>query len=235
MTDAFDIYTVVFLVLAVFIVLRLRSVLGTRTGNEPPPYDPYSRSDAQPKPASANENVVKMQPRNGEPEAPPPEPTPPWKDIAPEGSALASGLDAIHGHDRDFTGQNFLKGARAAYEMIVTAFAQGDTRTLKGLLAKDIYDDFAQVIGERQKRGETVETRFVSLDGATIQDAGLQDGTAHVTVHFTSSLVTATRDKDGEVVDGNPDTVTEVQDVWTFARDTASHDPNWKLVATGND
>ena len=148
--------------------------------------------------------------------------------------ALASGLDAIHERDAGFTGQDFLKGARAAYEMIVTAFAQGDTRTLKGLLAKDVYDDFTHVIGERQKRGETVETRFVSLDDAVIQDAGLQDQTAHVTVRFTSNLVTATRDKDGEVVDGNPDTVTEVHDVWTFARETASNDPNWKLVATGD-
>jgi len=234
MSDAFDIYTVVFLVLAVFIVLRLRSVLGTRTGNEPPPYDPYSRSEAQPNTASANENVVKMPPRNGEIPGSEPEPVQPWKGIAPEGSALASGLDAIHERDASFTGQDFLKGARAAYEMIVTAFAQGDTRTLKGLLAKDVYDDFTHVIGERQKRGETVETRFVSLDDAVIQDAGLQDQTAHVTVRFTSNLVTATRDKDGEVVDGNPDTVTEVHDVWTFARETASNDPNWKLVATGD-
>jgi len=234
MSDAFDIYTVVFLVLAVFIVLRLRSVLGTRTGNEPPPYDPYSRSEAQPNTASANENVVKMPSRNGEIPGSEPESVQPWKGIAPEGSALASGLDAIHEHDASFTGQDFLKGARAAYEMIVTAFAQGDTRTLKGLLAKDVYDDFTHVIGERQKRGETVESRFVSLDEAVIQDAGLQGQTAHVTVRFTSKLVTATRDKDGEVVDGNPDTVTEVHDVWTFARETASNDPNWKLVATGD-
>jgi predicted lipid-binding transport protein (Tim44 family) len=234
MSDAFDIYTVVFLVLAVFIVLRLRSVLGTRTGNEPPPYDPYTRSDAQPNPASANENVVKMPPRNGEPAEPEPALAQPWKGIAPEGSALASGHDPIHEHDRDVTRQDYLKGASAAYEMIVTAFAQGDTRTLKGLLVKDVYDDFAQVIGERQKRNETVETRFVSLDKATIQDASLQGGTANVTVGFTSSLITVTRDKDGVVIDGSPDTVTDVHDVWTFARDTASHDPNWRLVATGD-
>jgi predicted lipid-binding transport protein (Tim44 family) len=231
MRDVFDIYTIIFLALAVFIFLRLRSVLGQRTGRERPPYDPYSARERAP----ANEKIVTLPGRNTE-SAPKPaeavEPAERWKGIAEQGSALANGLDAIVRVDRSFDAKHFIAGARAAYEMIVSAFANGDRRALKNLLAREVYDSFEAAIREREGQGHTVETRFVSLDNAEITAADLRGHTAQVTVRFISQLVSATRDRSGAVIEGSADKVTEVTDVWTFARDVASRDPNWKLVAT---
>lgn len=233
MRDVFDIYTIIFLALAVFIFLRLRSVLGQRTGRERPPYDPYSaREPARPAP----ENVVALPKRATETAAPKPaEPVAPgerWKGVAEPGSALASGLDAIAADDSSFDPQHFVAGARSAYEMIVNAYASGDRRTLKSLLGREVYDGFESAISEREKRGETVESRFVSIDESDITGAEMRGKTAQLTVKFQSKLVSATRDKNGNVVDGNAERVADVTDVWTFARDTSSRDPNWKLVAT---
>jgi len=228
----FDIYTIIFLALAIFIFLRLRSVLGQRTGRERPPYDPYSARDAR---APAGDKVVTLPTRNAE-TAPKTievsEPSERWKGIAEQGTPVAAGLDAIVAADPSFDAKQFIAGARAAYEMIVGAFAAGDRKSLKGLLSKEVYEGFDGAIRERESRGETVENRFVSLDNADISGADLRGNTAHVTVRFVSQLITATRDKSGNVVDGSPDKVTEVTDVWTFARDVTSRDPNWKLVAT---
>jgi predicted lipid-binding transport protein (Tim44 family) len=233
MRDVFDIYTIIFLALAVFIFLRLRSVLGQRTGRERPPYDPYSaREPVRPAP----EKVVALPNRATEAAAQKPaEPVAPgerWKGVAEPGSTLAAGLDAIAGADAGFDAKHFLTGARAAYEMIVSAYAEGDRRTLKNLLGREVYEGFESAISEREKRGETVENRFVSIDEAEITSAELRARTAQLTVRFQSKLVSATRDKNGNVVDGNADKVTDVTDVWTFARDASSRDPNWKLVAT---
>jgi len=234
MRDVFDIYTIIFLALAVFIFLRLRSVLGQRTGRERPPYDPYSaREPVRP---SASDKVVALPNRAPEAaaqkQAAPEAPGERWKGVAEPGSALAGGLDAVAGADREFDPKHFLAGARPAYEMIVSAYADGDRRTLKNLLAREVYEGFEQAITEREKRGETVENRFVSIDETEITGAELRGRNAQVTVRFQSKLVSVTRDKSGNVVDGNAERVTDVTDVWTFARDTSSRDPNWKLIAT---
>ena len=226
----FDIYTIIFLALAVFIFLRLRSVLGQRTGRERPPYDPYSARDTA-RPA-ASDNVVALPGRAPDAGQKPDEPTERWKGIAEPGSAVAAGLDAIASEDNSFDAKDFLTGGRAAYEMIVTAYAGGDRRQLKNLLGREVYDGFDAAIADREKRGEKVETRFVSIDGANIVGAEQRGKTAQLTVRFVSQLVSVTRDKAGAVIDGSPDKVTDVTDVWTFARDTTSRDPNWKLVAT---
>ena len=155
-----------------------------------------------------------------------------WKGVAEAGSPLAAGLDAVAGTDAEFDAKHFLTGARAAYEMIVNAFAEGDRRTLKNLLSREVYDGFDAAIGEREKRGDTVESRFVSIDNAEITAAELRGRNAQITVRFQSKLVSATRNKAGEVIDGNAEKVTDVTDVWTFARDLSSRDPKWKLVAT---
>ncbi len=233
MRDVFDIYTIIFLALAVFIFLRLRSVLGQRTGRERPPYDPYAaREPARP----GSEKVVALPNRTPEAIASKPaEPVVPserWKGLAAAGSPLAAGLDAIVAADANFDYKHFLTGARAAYEMIVNAFAEGDRRTLKNLLAREVYDGFETAIVEREKRGETVESRFVSIDNAEITAAELRGRTAQLTVRFQSKLVSVTRDKNGNVIDGNAEKVTDITDVWTFARDLSSRDPNWKLLAT---
>src|ERR1043166_3984122 len=232
MRDLFDIYTIIFLALAVFIFLRLRSVLGQRTGRERPPYDPYSaREAARP---SNNDNVVTLPPRSGDPAVKPAEAEPAerWKGIAEAGSPAALGLDAVVEQDPSFDAKHFITGARAAYEMIVTAYAQGDRRSLKNLLGREVYDGFESAIKDRESRGEKAETRFVSIDKSEITGAEVKSKTAHITVRFVSQLVSATRDRDGNVIDGSADKVTDVTDVWTFARDLASRDPNWKLVAT---
>ena len=234
MHDVFDIYTIIFLALAVFIFLRLRSVLGQRTGRERPPYDPFAaREPVRPAP---NENVVALPSRKPEAAAQAPaapaEPVERWKGVAAPGSALATGLDAIFAAAPDFDAKHFLTGARAAYEMIVNAYAEGDRRTLKNLLSREVYDGFEAAINEREKRGDTVESRFVSIDGAEITAAEVRGRNIQATVRFQSKLVSATRDKAGTVVDGNAEKVTDVTDVWTFARDVSTRDPNWKLVAT---
>jgi predicted lipid-binding transport protein (Tim44 family) len=234
MRALFDIYTIIFLALAVFIFLRLRSVLGQRTGRERPP-NTFSPRDAVR--TSTNDNVVPLPPRTGADVAPAPvsDDTPPvdrWKGVAEAGSPAATGLDALVAQDPTFDPKHFLTGGRAAYEMIVTAYAQGDRRSLKNLLSKDVYDGFESAIKDRESRGEKAETRFVSIDKADLTGAEVKGKTAQVTVRFVSQLVSVTRDKDGNVIDGSPDKVTDVTDVWTFARDLSSRDPNWKLVAT---
>src|SRR5664279_4707099 len=164
MRNVFDIYTIIFLALAVFIFLRLRSVLGQRTGRERPPYDPYAaREPARP----ATEKVVALPNRMPEAAAPKPaEPIVPgerWKGVAEAGTVLATGLDAIVAADPNFDHKHFLTGARAAYEMIVNAFAEGDRRTLKNLLSREVYEGFETAITEREKRGESVELSLIHI------------------------------------------------------------------------
>jgi predicted lipid-binding transport protein (Tim44 family) len=232
-----DIYTIIFLVLAVVIFLRLRSVLGRRTGNERPPFDPFSRREA-PRPAAGDDKVISLPPRRGPDGA---EPATAGiatateeriKTLAPEGSSLNAGLRAIAAADRNFDPDGFLTGGKAAYEMIVTAFAEGDRKSLKNLLSREVYDGFVSAIAQREGRGETIEFRFVGIDKAEITDAALKGGTEQVTVRFHSKLISATHDKTGAVIDGDPVHVGDVTDIWTFARDVNSRDPNWKLVAT---
>ena len=229
----FDIYTIIFLALAVFIFLRLRSVLGQRTGRERPPYDPYSARDTVR--TATSDKVVALPGRAPDTTQRPAETAEAvdrWKGIAEPGSTVATGLDAIARADTAFDAKHFLAGARAAYEMIVTAYAGGDRRQLKNLLGREVYEGFEAAITEREQRGETAETRFVSIDSADIIGAELRGKTAQLTIRFVSKLISATRDRAGNVIEGNPDKVTDVTDVWTFARDISSRDPNWKLVAT---
>jgi predicted lipid-binding transport protein (Tim44 family) len=232
--DVFDIYTIIFLALAVFIFLRLRSVLGQRTGRERPPYDPYSARDAV---RGANKDNVVALPGRTPAEAAlkaaePTEPAERWKGIAEAGSATASGLDAIAGEDKTFDAKHFVTGARAAYEMIVLAYAEGDRRALKNLLSREVYEGFEGSIRERESKGETVETRFVAIEKSDIAAAEMRGRMAQITVRFVSQLISVTRDKSGNTIEGSPEKVTDVTDVWTFARDLSSRDPNWKLVAT---
>ena len=135
--------------------------------------------------------------------------------------------------DPNFDAKHFITGARTAYEMIVTAFAGGDRKQLRNLLSREVFDGFDAAITERERRSETAETRFISIDASTITAAELRNrSTAQITVRFVSKLVSATRDRAGAVIDGNAEKVTDVTDVWTFARDIASRDPNWKVIAT---
>jgi predicted lipid-binding transport protein (Tim44 family) len=230
-----DIYTIIFLALAVFIFLRLRSVLGQRTGSERPPYDRAAPNVVQ---RTQDNNVVPMPGAviDQAPLAPTADvaPTDRWKGIAESGTPLATGLDAIVAQDSSFDPRHFVSGARSAYEMIVLAFANGDRRALKDLLSGEVYESFEAVIKDREKHEQKTETRFVSIDKAELVGAEARDRSAQLTVRFVSQMISVTRDKTGTIVDGNPDKVADITDVWTFARDTSSRDPNWKLVGTGS-
>jgi predicted lipid-binding transport protein (Tim44 family) len=141
-------------------------------------------------------------------------------------------LQSISDADSQFDPQTFIEGAKGAYEMIVMSFAAGNRNALRDLLAKDVYDSFASAISDRESRGETVDTTFVSIDRTSLEEAQLRGSTAQITVRFQSKLITSTRDRAGAIIDGNSDKVVDMVDIWTFARDTASRDPNWLLVAT---
>jgi predicted lipid-binding transport protein (Tim44 family) len=230
-----DIYTIIFLALAVFIFLRLRSVLGQRTGSERPPYDRAAPNVVQ---RTQDNNVVPIPGTviDQAPAAPSADVVSAdrWKGIAEPGTPLAAGLDAIAAQDSSFDPRHFISGARSAYEMIVLAFANGDRRALKDLLSSEVYDSFETVIKDREKHEQKTETRFVSIDKAELVSAEARDRAAQLTVRFVSQMISVTRDKTGAIVDGNADKVADITDVWTFARDTSSRDPNWKLVGTGS-
>lgn len=233
MGEFLDVYNIIFLVLAVVIFFKLRSVLGRRTGSERPPFDPYSAREAESGKGS-NDNVVTLGRKSSETSAEEGDDGRQERaaKVAPEGSALNEALRSIISADRSFDPQHFVQGAKAAYEMIVTAFAQGDRKTLKSLLSREVYEGFVSAIEGREQRDETVESTFVGIDKADIVEAALKKSVAQVTVRFRSQLISATRNSDGAIIDGDPNQVTEVTDIWTFSRDTRTQDPNWKLVAT---
>lgn len=214
----FDI--VLFAMVAVFLVLRLRSVLGRRTGNEQRREQMMRR--AQP-PA---DNVVALGNRTATPPLPLVAATP--------ADAVATGLERIRAADPGFDPAPFLEGARIAFATIVGAFAAGDKARLRPLLSDDVFKPFAAAIDERSAARETLETRILGLKGVDIAEAALAGRTARVTVKFVSDQIHVLRAHDGSVVDGDPDHAIEKTDFWTFVRDTRSSNPNWVLVATAS-
>lgn len=232
--EFFDFGTIFFLVAAIVIFFQLRNVLGRRTGNERPPFDPYTagRSGDNGKDAAKPQDNVVSLPRkrstaDGQEDA--------YQSIdvvAQPGTDLNKGLRAVKDADSTFDPKSFLEGAKMAYEMIVMAFADGDRKTLKNLLSREVFDGFVAAIADRESRSEKIQSSFVGIDKADIVSAEMKGSEAHITLRIVSELISATRDSAGTVIDGDPETVAEVKDVWTFARDTRSRDPNWKLVAT---
>ena len=236
MNEFFDITTLIFLALAVFVVLRLRSVLGRRTGNERQPFDPYSKpEDSTPshgtQDANSQDKVVefpgKSQQSSGDTVL-----ENKIDRLAPSGSALNDALRTILAADKSFDPSQFVDGAKGAYEMVQRAFAEGDRKTLDMLLASDVYEGFLSAIEDRESRGEVIEATFVGMEKAEIVEAQLEEDEAQITVRFRSQMIMATRDKDGNVVDGDPSKVADLSDLWTFARDTTSRNPMWKLIGT---
>jgi len=231
--EFFDLGTIFFLVAAIVIFFQLRNVLGRRTGNERPPFDPYTAARTGEKAEPGSENVVSLPRRKGAAESE--NPYAAIDAFAKPGTDLNKGLRAIHDADASFEPKTFVEGAKMAYEMIVMSYADGDRRTLKNLLSREVYDGFVAAIADRESRSEKIQSSFVGIDKADIVAAEMKGSEAHVTLRIVSELISATRDSRGEVIDGDPETVAEVKDVWTFARDTRSKDPNWKLVATEAD
>jgi predicted lipid-binding transport protein (Tim44 family) len=151
---------------------------------------------------------------------------------AEEGTPLYDQLKQLMEADPSFDPKDFLEGANMAYEMIVTAFANGDRKTLRPLLADEVFEGFDAAIESRDERGEKVSSTLIGSDKAKIVDAAVKGPNEQVTVRFQSQLITATYDAGGTLIEGDPNKVMEVVDMWTFARDIHSDDPNWKLVAT---
>ena len=236
MNSGFQFFDIVLLALvAAFIILRLRSVLGRRDGFRGRPRDPldpgrYTTND--------NDRVVPLPKRDNGPvvDIPPAE-----ADEAAEAEAqdsvdmspLGVGLAQIHRADPSFNTEDFMVGARTAFEMVLAAYHRNDTEALRPLLSDDVFGDFAQAIGAREKAGESLEASLVGIKTADFVEAFMDGRVANVTIKFVSDQVNVTRDAEGRIIDGDPNTVTTVTDFWTFARDTRSRDPNWILVATG--
>jgi predicted lipid-binding transport protein (Tim44 family) len=218
----FDI--ILFAMVAAFLVLRLRSVLGRRTGQERP-HDPILRRAEAPA-EKIGDKVVALGSRAAA--VRPPIAT------APPADAVAAGLERIVGADPGFDPTQFLEGARAAFEMIVGAFAAGDKPRLRPLLSDEVYTPFAAAIDERAAARETLETRIIGLKRLDIVEAGLTGRVARVTVKFVSDQINVLRAHDGSIVDGDPDHAVEKTDFWSFSRDTRASDPNWVLEATAS-
>lgn len=153
-------------------------------------------------------------------------------EIAKPRTKLNKALNAILDADSNFDPKQFLSGGEMAYEMIVSAFADGDRKSLKGLLSKEVFEGFSGAIDARENRGEVLKSTFVGIESASISRAECSGSEAQIAIRFVSEIISATYDKEGELIDGDPEQVAEVTDIWTFARDLKSHDPNWKLVAT---
>ncbi len=239
MHESLDMTIIIFALLAIFVVWKLSSVLGMRTGHEKPPTDPFARrtgDDARRDAAEAEGKVIRLpgaanDDRRAAEQKPAAEPGR-WAEFAEAGTLLSAELEALGRADPNFDPKIFLEGAKAAYEMILNAFAAGNRTVLQTLLAEDVFAGFSKAISDRESRGEKVETTLVSIDKASFDHIQFQDRIAQIAVHFAVKLITATRDKAGAVIDGSPDKVIDVNDLWTFARDVSSRDPNWKLVAT---
>jgi predicted lipid-binding transport protein (Tim44 family) len=217
---------VIFAGIAAFLVFRLRSVLGRRTGHERPPFDPYSRGQVpaeRPEAAEpADDDTVISLPNRSQPR----------EEAVDLNDPVAVGLAKIRDADSGFDKDTFTQGARAAFDMIVASFAAGDRETLRPLLSDEVYENFAGAIIDRADKGHTMETTLVGIRSADIVEANLDGRVAFVTVKFVSEQIEVERDAAGEVVSGNPSRVATVTDIWTFARNTRSRNPNWTLVAT---
>lgn len=237
-SERMDLLTLLALVAAVLIFFKLLSVLGRKTGNERP-YDPMIQREAKKAPTSAatNDNVIHL-PRSEDGMHAGAEPAVAMsaedrlQGFLPDGSPASAGLLEIAKSDSSFDPKHFIHGARAAYEMVITAFAEGNRKVLKQLLNRDVFDGFASVITERETRGEKPDMKFIGIDKADVIDAEYKNRTSRITVKFVSQLITAIRNRSGEVIEGDPKKIREVTDIWTFARELNSRDPNWKLVAT---
>ena len=229
--EGFQFIDIIILAMAAgFIILRLRSVLGRRTGHEP---SPDSRDPRDPQAASEPfgrkpDNVVTLPTlarRSRESVT---------LDIEPayQGTPLEAGLVQIKMADPAFSASAFLQGAAKAFEMIVAAYAKHDTDTLKPLLSADVYARFAASIQDREDRGETMETELVVLKPPRLENVNVHDNLATLDVRFQSEQVNVVKDKNGIVIDGDREHVDSVSDIWSFTRDLTSQDPNWILVAT---
>lgn len=240
-----DVFTLIALIAAIVVAFKLRSVLGQRTDDDDARVERRMRPpEPQDQDHGGADNVVTLPTAHvdhdeGRPE--PPEPTEEEiqqriEQVANKDPRLMRGLQSIREVDPNFDPGHFIDGAKQAYEMIVTAFAEGNLKALREFLSDDVYRSFEAAIDEREKDGVILDQTFVGITKSDVLEAVVADGAANIAVHFGSEMISATRDKDGEVKAGDPNKVEDITDIWTFSRDISTEraraNPNWKLVAT---
>ena len=205
--------------IAIFLILRLRGVLGTREGFEEPVIQERRGAGAGDRPTF---DVIEGGPDRD------------ITDHVPEGSDSAAALAQMKRTDPSFSVSEFLGGARGAYEMILMAFERGDLDSVVPYISSEVYDAFAQVVDERQRQGLTVDAQFIGVSDMSLTEATYDDETheAEITVAFKSEMTSVVKNAEGEVVEGSASEIKRMKDSWTFARDMDSNDPNWRLVAT---
>lgn len=215
---------VILALIAGFILLRLRSVLGSKTGNDLPSYfdRPLPIAPEKQEPiVQLDEKSLKA--KRDEPDA---------YMATLDNAVVAEVISAIKVKDPQFTASHFLDGAKGAFEMVFDAFAKGDRQTLKMLLSDNVLKEFSGAIDARGLQDNKTETTLVSVKAKDITDASLTGSTAHITVHFSSEQVSVVRNGKGEIVEGNPSDILPVEDHWVFERDITSRNPNWKIIET---
>ena len=211
---------VLFAMIAAFLILRLRSVLGKHRNSGEGKSNlglhtltQSHKTEKQPAEGDSKEES-KMEPQNSE------------KDN--DGVDLAEIQGAIPGFEKG----DFLAGVRAAFEIIVNSFSSGDKEKLAGLLSDEVFNNFSSAITDRERLGHVSESSLIRIIDTVLLEANISDGSVLLTVKILSEQINATKGEQGEVVDGNPDLVLEVADIWTFSKEIESPDPNWRLVAT---
>lgn len=207
--------------IAIFLILRLRNVLGTRDGFEKPPAD-------APMPIQSSRSRPDLEVIDGGPDRD-------ITDHVDEDSDQAKALAAMKRIEPSFSVTEFLGGARGAYEMILMSFEKGDIDSIAPFLGDDVHQTFVDVVGAREDQGLTIDASFAGVRETTLMDATFDqaDGMAEVTVRFIGELTSVVRDAAGEIVEGDPNKVKKQKDTWTFARQMGTDDPNWRLIATG--
>ncbi|MCF2871490.1 Tim44/TimA family putative adaptor protein [Octadecabacter sp. G9-8] len=205
--------------IAIFLILRLRSVLGTREGFEKPRIQ---------NPESSRRATPDLEVIEGGPD-------PDVVDYVDADSEAAAALTAMKAADRSFVVRDFLRGARGAYEMILSGFEKGDLAEIKPFLSEDVYDAFAGVVEDREKNGLSVDFTFVGISETTLVDADYNEATkeAEISIKFIAESTSAVYDKGGDLIEGSATDIKKQRDIWTFGRTMGTGDPNWFLVATG--
>ena len=211
----------IFAAIAAFLIYRLKTVLGTRHGDERQRPNPFAVNDtAAPRPLEAPKAEVLKKPVKL------------IDYISNKDGRIDAGLDEIAAVDRNFDVNDFMEGAKSAFAMIVTAYSEGRRDDLQPLLSPKLYADFEAGIAAREAAGHIAETTIHRIKSARIVEAHLGGTMAYVTVDYDVEQTTVTRDQTGAVVEGNPDRIASIEDIWTFTRDTRSSNPNWILIET---
>ena len=232
--DGFNFIDIIlFAMIAAFLVLRLRSVLGRRDGHEGGYKDIFRRettNDNHKHDEKADDNIVKLADREEEKQNPEEEEE--ANILSGMDKALATGITQVKRADPSFDHQEFVSGARIAFEMILGAYAAGDEKSLSPLLSQEVFANFSQAIRDRGEAGDVMEDALVGINSADAVEIFMEGTIANVTVKIVSEQIKVVRNAEGEIIEGDENKVIEVTDFWTFARDTKSDDPNWTLVAT---